>query len=79
MVSWRSLSHYTRRMLACDLISLPSEISTLGYFQEDVEEYLGVYVTEDMATDVRYTVDVMEDVWYTEDMMEDVFDAVDPY
>jgi hypothetical protein len=51
VVPWRSLD-YARRALARDLAPLPSEISTLGCFQEDMEEYRGVYVMEDVVTDV---------------------------
>jgi hypothetical protein len=51
MIPWRSLD-YMRYILIYDLISLPSEISILGYFQEDMEEYLGVYIMEDMTEDI---------------------------
>jgi hypothetical protein len=67
-VTWRSLN-YTSHVWVYDLVSLPSEISTLGYFQEDMEEYPGVYIMEDMTEDIRYAGDVAEDVG----------DAVDPY
>jgi hypothetical protein len=63
MVIWRSLIHYTRRALVCDLIPLPSEISTLGgHFPIG-----GRFSTEE---DVEYI---------AEDMMEDMGDAGDPY
>jgi hypothetical protein len=55
IVTWRSLIHYTRRALACDLIPLPSEISILGgHFpvEEDIEEDPGEYITEDTVEDV---------------------------
>jgi hypothetical protein len=72
VVTWRSLD-YAYRVEVYDLISLPSEISTLGCFQEDVEEYRGIYVTEDISEDVS------EDVRYAEELAVNVFDAVDPY
>jgi hypothetical protein len=65
MMTWRSLI-CARRALACDLTSLPSEISILGYFQEDTEEYHGVYIMEDISVDVTEgvvdVVDVTEDI-----------------
>jgi hypothetical protein len=51
MMIWRSLD-YMSRIWIYDLISLPSEISILGYFQEDMEEYPGVYIMEDMMDDM---------------------------
>jgi hypothetical protein len=72
MMIWRSLD-YVYRMEVYDLISLPSEISILGYFQEDTEEYHGVYIMEDISEDV------LEDVRYTEELAVDVFDTMDPY
>jgi hypothetical protein len=72
MMTWRSLD-YTYRMETYDLTSLPSEISTLGYFQEDTEEYRGVYVMEDISEDIS------EDIRYAEELAVDVFDVVDPY
>jgi hypothetical protein len=65
VVIWRSLIHYTRRMLTYDLIPLPSEISTLGgHFpmEEDMEEDPGEYVAEDTV----------------EDVMEDIFGVMGP-
>jgi hypothetical protein len=62
VVIWRSLD-YAYHVEIHDLIPLPSEISILGYFQEDTEEYRGIYIAEDIS----------------EDVSEDVFDAVDPY
>ena len=59
--TWRSL-YYARRVRTRDLAPLPSEISTLGCFQEDVEEYLGVYVSDVVTKDVRYAADVTEDM-----------------
>jgi hypothetical protein len=56
VVTWRSLD-YTYRVEIYDLISLPSEISTLGYFQEDAEEYRGIYIAEDVSEDVFDAVD----------------------
>jgi hypothetical protein len=61
--TWRSPAYYTYRVLIYDLASLPSEISTLGYLQEDTEEYHGVYVAGDILSDVT----------------GDVFDVVDPF
>ena len=63
METWRSLAY--------DLAPLPSEISTLGCFQEDAEEYRGVYVAVDVSEDVRYVEDVAEDVRYAEDVAQD--------
>jgi hypothetical protein len=60
---WRSPAYYTCHVLVYYLISLPSEISTLGYLQEDTEEYRGVYITGDVLSD----------------MMGDMFDMVDPF
>ena len=65
METWRSLAY--------DLAPLPSEISILGCFQEDVEEYRGVYVTEDVSADVA------EDVVDAVAVAEAVGAAVDPY
>jgi hypothetical protein len=90
VVIWRSLD-YACRVEAHDLVPLPSEISTLGYFQEDAEEYRGVYVAEDVSTDVAVDVaedvvdavdvpeDVTEDVRYAVAVAEAVGAAVDPY
>jgi hypothetical protein len=64
-VTWRSLD-YASRVWAYDLAPLPSEISTLGCFQEDMEEYPGVYIVEDM----------MEDIWYVEYVVEGVMEDV---
>jgi hypothetical protein len=69
-VTWRSLIHYARRVLARDLAPLPSEISILGgHFptEKDMEEDPGKYITEDVAEDVAEN--VVEDV--TEDVVED--------
>ena len=68
VVTWRSLV-CARRALARDLAPLPSEISTLGCFQEDVEVYYGVYIAEDVSADMA------EDVRYAEDILEDVCDG----
>jgi hypothetical protein len=68
---WRSLDHYTCRVWVYDLISLPSEISTLGYFQKDMEEYRGIYIMEDMIDTMDMTEDIASmDV--SEEVMEDV-------
>ena len=78
MMIWRSLD-YIYHMEIYDLISLPSEISILGYFQEDMEEYHGIYIMEDIS------MDMMEDIWYMMIMMEimivmEIVDTVmDPY
>jgi hypothetical protein len=40
-----------------NLTPLPSEISTLGCFQEDAEEYHGIYIMEDISEDIFDAVD----------------------
>jgi hypothetical protein len=57
-----------------DLISLPSKISILGYFQEDTEEYHGVYIMEDISMDIMMdiTEDMIDMMDISEDMMEDI-------
>jgi hypothetical protein len=51
----------------------------LGYFQEDVEEYCGIYIMEDISADVAEdvvdAVDVPEDVAAV-DMSEEVTEDV---
>jgi hypothetical protein len=61
--TWRSPAYYIYRVLIYDLIPLPSEISILGYLQEDTEEYRGVYIMGDILSDV----------------MGDIFDMMDPF
>ena len=55
MIIWRSLD-YIYHIKIYDLISLSSKISILGYFQEDIEEYHGIYIMKDIS------MDMMEDI-----------------
>jgi hypothetical protein len=57
-----------------DLISLSSEISILGYFQEDMKEYHGIYITEDISMDMM--MDMMEDMINMMDIPEDIMEDI---
>jgi len=69
---WRSLD-YIYHMEIYDLISLPSKISILGYFQEDTEKYHGIYIMKDIS------MDIMEDIWYMMIIMKIMDIMMDPY
>jgi hypothetical protein len=69
MMIWRSLI-YIYRIKIYDLISLSSKISILGYFQEDMKEYHGVYIMKDISMDMM--MDMMEDMIDMMDISEDI-------
>jgi hypothetical protein len=73
MMIWRSLV-YIYHIKIYDLISLPSKISILGYFQEDMKEYHGIYIMEDISMDMM--MDIIEDMIDMMDISEDIMEDI---
>jgi hypothetical protein len=73
MIIWRSLV-YIYHIEIYNLIFLPSKISILGYFQEDIEKYHGIYIIENISMDIimDMTEDMIDMMDISEDMMEDI-------